>query len=112
MDSSGGSEDSDTEEECEFVDIAKIDDSKDAGKIMVKLKVIVAEKKTIPFEIQVDTGARVNVMCYKDFERLTPVKKLSRTNIKLRCYSGKVIHTGTRYVQPLHSSTRMRSDLK
>lgn len=36
VDGSGGFEDSDTEEECEFMNIAKIDDSKDAARIMVK----------------------------------------------------------------------------
>ncbi|XP_062713612.1 uncharacterized protein K02A2.6-like [Aedes albopictus] len=90
VDSSGESDDSDTEE-CEFVDIAKIDDCKDAGKIMVQLKVVVGQKKTTPFEIQVDTGARVNVVCQRDLERLMPGHSLSHTKIKLRCYSGKII---------------------
>ncbi|XP_052562525.1 uncharacterized protein K02A2.6-like [Culex pipiens pallens] len=92
-DSSESSASSDTEEECEFVDIAKVDGKnlKEAGKIMVELKVAVGAGKTSPLEIQVDTGARVNVMCYKDLKQLLPDQQLSPTKVKLRCYSGKVI---------------------
>ncbi|XP_055590384.1 uncharacterized protein K02A2.6-like [Uranotaenia lowii] len=92
-DSSGSAESSDDEEECEYVDIAKVDGEqmKDAGKIMVQLRVVNCTGAPKPLDIQVDTGARVNVLCYRDLMRMSPNAKIFSTKIKLRCYSGKII---------------------
>ncbi|XP_058828586.1 uncharacterized protein K02A2.6-like [Topomyia yanbarensis] len=89
----GSTESSDDEEECEFVDIAKVDsvDTKDAGRIMVQLKVVDGTGTIKPLEIQVDTGARVNVLCYRDLKRVSAKVKIRSTKIKLRCYSGRII---------------------
>lgn len=45
-DSSERSKESDSEEECEYVDIAKIDDMVNASKVMIKLNAIVGVYKT------------------------------------------------------------------
>ncbi|XP_055542780.1 uncharacterized protein LOC129728368 [Wyeomyia smithii] len=86
-------ESSDDEEECEFVDIAKIDGDNmmDAGKIMVQLKIVDSTGATKPLDIQVDTGARVNVLSYRDLKRVAANVNICSTKIKLRCYSGKII---------------------
>ena len=86
------SDDCETEEECEYVDIAKVDsDGKHgAGKIMVQLKVLDGALSKL-FDVQVDTGARVNVICDNDLKRLVPKHDLQATNVRLRCYSGKII---------------------
>lgn len=54
-------EDSDSEEQCEFVDIAMIDSKRNVNsdKIMVQLKISGEDKQIRLLNIQVDTGARV-----------------------------------------------------
>lgn len=92
-DSVESTESSDDEEECEFVDIAKVDSDnmKDASRIMVQLKVVDSKGKINPLDIQVDTGARVNVLCVRDLKRVAAEARICSTKVKLRCYSGKII---------------------
>ncbi|XP_055634155.1 uncharacterized protein K02A2.6-like [Toxorhynchites rutilus septentrionalis] len=93
QDNVSSSTDSDDEEQCEYVDIAKVDKNgcKDSDKIMVKLKIRGKERRLRILNIQVDTGARVNVLSYQDFNRLETGSQLYDTNVKLRCYSGNII---------------------
>lgn len=59
---------------------------------MVMLRVTNDKQQIQPLNIQVDTGARVNVLCYRDLKQVTREQyKMSSTNIKLRCYSGSAI---------------------
>lgn len=58
------SADSDSKKQCKYVDIVKLDEesSKDLEKIMVNLKVLGEERQFRILNIQVDTGAKVNVL--------------------------------------------------
>lgn len=53
---------------------------------MAKLKVLGEERQLRISNMQVDTGARVNVLSYHDFTRLETECQLYGTNVKLRCY--------------------------
>ncbi|XP_058817181.1 uncharacterized protein K02A2.6-like [Topomyia yanbarensis] len=77
-DSSASSGESETEEDCEFVDIAKLDrgGSSNTGKIMVQLKVLDVNRQVKSMDIQVDTGARVNVLCCKDLKKFCPSSQM------------------------------------
>lgn len=61
-------DDYDSEEQCEFVDIAMVDSERnmDSDKIMVQLKVVGKYNRIRLLDIQVDTGAKVNVLSYED----------------------------------------------
>ncbi|XP_054279520.1 uncharacterized protein K02A2.6-like [Macrosteles quadrilineatus] len=63
------------------------------------------EGKTVPMEL--DTGAALSTMSYKDFKKLSIPQKVFSTNVELRTYTGKTIKPrGVTFVNCMYKTQR------
>lgn len=99
------------------------DDSQDENEELGDISVITKPKLTdkiflnvlvddVPLDMEMDTGAAVSTIAYTDFIRNFPAKKIFKTNLELRTYTGELIKpTGAAYVKIIHKGHTFHAKL-